>query len=276
MVSSLVITLREGLEAALIVGILLAYLTRVGRKDRVGSVWLGVGVAVLASVGVGAAIFLTVGALEGRAEQIFEGVALLLAVGVLSYMIRWMHRQARDFRGNLQRQVASALSGGSRFGLAALAFLVVVREGLETVLFLFGSTRTSSAEVALLGGLVGLALATAIGYGLYRGGLHLDLSTFFTATGLVLVVFAAGMLAYGIHEFVEAGLIPAIVDPVWDVNPILSDKSTVGLFLKALLGYNGNPALTEVAAYVAYLGVMLRPYLRRAGASESAALRQAA
>lgn len=270
MLSALVITLREGLEAALIIGILLAYLTRVGRSDRAGTVWLGTGLAVLASVGVGATIFLAVGTLEDQAEQIFEGVALFLAVGVLSYMIRWMHRQAHDFRGNLQRQASIAL-GNARFGLAALAFLVVVREGLETVLFLFGATRTSSVGATLLGGLVGLGLAAMLGYGLYRSGLHLDLRMFFTATGLLLVFFAAGMLAYGIHEFIEAGVIPAIVDPVWDVNPILSDKSTLGLFLKALFGYNGNPALTEVVAYVVYLGAMLRSYLRPA-ASERLAL----
>jgi high-affinity iron transporter len=263
MIGALVITLREGLEAALLVGILLSYLTRVGRGSRADSVWLGTGLAVLASIVGGAAIFLAGGELEGASEQLFEGTALLLAVGVLSYMIVWMRRQARDLRGSLQRLVATALDDRSRWSLAALAFFVVVREGLETALFLFGATQTSSAGATVVGGVVGLVAAVGIGYGIYRGGLRLNLGTFFAVTGVLLVFFAAGMLARGVHEFVEVGALPGIVDPVWNANPVLPEESTAGSFLKALLGYSESPALVEVLAYVAYLALMLRPYVAR-------------
>ena len=273
MASAFVITLREGLEAALIVGMLLSYLSRAGRGDRAASVWLGTGLAVLVAVGGGAAIFATVGGLEGAAEQLFEGAALLLAVGVLSYMVHWMRGQARDLRGSLQRQAAVALEA-SRWSLAAVAFLVVVREGLETALFLFGAAETSSPGATLAGGLLGLAAAIGLGYGIYRGGLRLDLRAFFSVTSLLLVFFAAGMLAHGVHEFVEAGLLPGLVDPLWDANSVLPESSTLGQFLKSLFGYSGSPTLLEVLAYTAYLAVMLRSYLP--GWAQRAAIGRAA
>jgi high-affinity iron transporter len=259
----LVITLREGLEAALVVGILLACLTRIGEGRRRSAVWLGVGLAVLASLLAGGAIFLTVGELQESAAQLFEGVTLIVAVGILSYMVLWMHRQAGDLRGNLQRQIAGASASRSNLPLALLAFVVVVREGLETGLFLFGSTRESQPIPALVGGLLGLAVAAGIGYGIYRGGLRLNLGAFFRVTGVLLVFFAAGMLAYGLHELVEASVFPAIVDPVYDLNAVLPDASPLGGFLKALLGYNGEPALSESVLYVVYLAGMLRFSLSR-------------
>jgi high-affinity iron transporter len=260
MIGALVITLREGLEAALIVGILLSYLTRVGRADRGLSVWIGTGLAVLAAVGAGAALFLTGGEIEGASEQLFEGTALLLAVGMLSYMIHWMRGQASGLRASLQKRVEVALEA-SGWSLASVAFLVVVREGLETALFLFGAAQASSAGATLSGGLLGLAVAIGIGYGVYRGGLRLDLRAFFAVTGLLLIFFAGGMLAHGVHELVEAGALPGIVDPVWDSNSTIPESSTLGLFLKALLGYSGSPTLLEVLAYAGYLAVMLRHYL---------------
>ncbi len=261
MVSSLVVTLREGLEAALIVGILLACLVRLGRSDRAPSIWLGTGLAVLVSLAAGAAIYATMGEFEGTAEQVFEGSAMLLAVGVLTYTAYWVRRQAAHLRSDLQRQVASALAG-SRFALASLAFLVVVREGVELALFLFGSAQTSTPAATLAGGLLGLALAVGLGYGLYRGGLRIDLRAFFGVTGVLLVFFAAGMLAHGVHEFVEAGVLPGLVVPVWDLGDVLPEKSLPGQFLKALLGYSDDPSLLEVIAYVTYLVGLLWPYLR--------------
>lgn len=272
MLGSLVITLREGLEAALVVGILLAYLTRIDEGRRKPAIWLGVALAVLASLIAGGAIFATVGALDANAGRLFEGGTLLVAVGILSYMIVWMRRQAADLKGNLQRQVAEATTSRSNLSLALLSFVVVVREGLETALFLFGATRESSPLLVLVGGLAGLAVAVAVGYGIYRGGLRLNLGTFFRATGLLLVFFAAGMLAYGLHELIEARAFPALVDPLYNLNEILPEKSAVGEFLKALLGYNGNPALSETVLYVAYLAGMLRFYL--GGAERPAGGRQ--
>ena len=264
MIGSLVITLREGLEAALVISVVLAHLTRVGRQDRSASVWLGAGLAILVSTAVGSAIMPTIGSLEGTAEQVFEGTAMLLAVAALSYTILWMRRQAGAFQANLRHEVSRAVQDGSAWTLVGLAFLVVVREGIETVLFLFGAVQASSPVDTLIGGLLGLVLAVGLGLGLYRGGLHLDLRTFFNATALLLIMFAAGMLAHGAHELIEAGFLPGIIEPVWDLNPVLSEQSILGQFLKALFGYNGNPTLVEVAAYIAYLGAMTAIYLRPA------------
>ncbi len=260
MVSALVIGLREGLEAALVVGMLLSYLSRVGRRDRAPSVWLGAVLAALVALGGGAVIFAMGGELEGTSEELFEGTALLLAVGVLSYMIYWMREQARDLRGNLQRRAAAALEA-SRWSLTAVAFLVVVREGLEMALFLFGSAEASSPVATLAGGLLGLAGAIAVGYAIYRGGLRLNLGAFFSITGVLLVFFAAGMLAHGLHEYVEAGILPGLVDPLWDASAALPDGSTRGQLVESLVGFSGTPTLLEVLAYVGYLAVMLRPYL---------------
>ncbi len=146
-------------------------------------------------------------------------------------------------------------------GLVILAFVVVVREGIETVLFLFAATRVAESPVLFtVGGFLGLVIALGIGYSIYKGSSRLNLRAFFNVTSLILIMFAAGLLTYGIHEFIEAGIIPPLVDPVWDINHILSEKSTFGLFLKAILGYNANPALVEVVAYFGYLGFVLGGY----------------
>ena len=263
MLSSLLITLREGLEAALIVGIILAYLARTNNRQGFRPVWLGTSLAVLVSLIAGAAIYLLVGEFSGRAEKIFEGLAMFVAAGILTWMIFWMRKQAIDIKAHLEAQIQSVLTSGSSLGLVILAFIVVVREGIETVLFLFAATRVAESPLLFtVGGLVGLAIAIVIGYSIYKGTSRLNLRTFFNATSLVLIVFAAGLLAYGIHEFIEAGIIPPLVDPVWDINHILSDKSTLGLFLKAILGYNGNPALVEVISYFVFLALALWGYFR--------------
>lgn len=263
MFSAFLITLREGLEAALIISIILAYLTRSDKRSAFKQVWLGTGLAVAVSLIAGAIIFVVAGEFTGRAEEIFEGIAMVLAAGVLTWMIFWMRKQAVGIRGHLQSQVQSALAGGSSFALLALTFVVVVREGVETALFLFATTRVEeSAALSAVGGILGLAVAVVIGYGLYRGASRLNLRTFFNVTSLLLIVFAAGLLAHGIHEFQEAAIIPFAVEHVWDINHILPEGSGVGLFLKAIVGYNGNPSLIEVVGYVAYLAAVLGLYLR--------------
>ncbi|MBI4283148.1 MAG: FTR1 family protein [Chloroflexi bacterium] len=263
MLSSLLITLREGLEAALIVGIILAYLARTNNRQGFRPVWLGTASAVLVSLIVGAVIYFAAGELEDPGEAIFEGIAMFIATGVLTWMIFWMRKQAADIRAHLQAQIQSALTSGSSFGLALLAFIAVVREGIETVLFLFAATRVAESPLLFtVGGLVGLAIAIVIGYSIYKGTSRLNLRTFFNVTSVVLIVFAAGLLAHGIHEFNEVGFIPPVVEHVWDINPILSEQSTFGRFLTALTGYNGNPSLVEIVAYLAYLAWALWSYFR--------------
>jgi high-affinity iron transporter len=211
----------------------------------------------------GAAIYLLAGEFSGQAEEVFEGAAMFLAVGVLTWMIFWMRKQAINIKVHLHAQIHSVLTSGSSLGLVMLAFVVVVREGIETVLFLFAANRVDESPLLFtIGGFLGLAIAIVIGYSIYKGTSGLNLRTFFNVTSLVLIFFAAGLLAYGIHEFIEAGIIPPLVDPVWDINHILSEKSTFGLFLKAILGYNGNPSLVEVVAYPVYLALVLGFYFR--------------
>ncbi len=263
MLSSLLITLREGLEAALIIGIILAYLTRTDNRQGFKPVWLGVSLAVAGSLIAGAFIYLLVGELSGQAEEVFEGIAMFLAVGVLTWMIFWMRKQATDIKAHLHAQVKSALTSGSSLGLVAIAFVVVVREGIETVLFLFAASRVDESPILFtVGGFLGLAIAIVIGYGVYRGTSRLNLRAFFNVTSLVLIMFAAGLLAHGIHEFHEAGIIPPLVEHVWDINHILPEKSTLGRFLAAIFGYNGNPSLVEVVAYPVYLTLVLGSYFR--------------
>ena len=269
MLSAFLITLREGLEAALIICIILAYLTQTGNRRWFKHIRLGTMLAIATSAAVGAGIYFSAGRLEGRAEEIFEGIAMLTAAGVLTWMIFWMRKQAINIKAHLHAQIDSALGKGSAWGLVALVFIAVTREGIETALFLFASSRVAESSMATVwGGLLGLAVAIAIGYSIYRGASRLNLRTFFNVTSLVLIFFAAGLLAYGIHEFIEAGIIPPLVDPVWDINHILSEKSTFGLFLKAILGYNGNPSLVEVIAYPLYLALIMRSYFRPIKVSE--------
>ena len=263
MLSSLLITLREGLEAALIIGIIFAYLARTENRQGFKPVWLGASLAVVVSLAAGAAIYLSVGELSGVAEEVFEGAAMFIAVAVLTWMIFWMRKQAVDIKAHLHAQIQSVLSGGSSLGLAIIAFVVVVREGIETVLFLFAAVRIAESPLLFtVGGFLGLAIAIAIGYSIYKGTSRLNLRTFFNVTSVVLIVFAAGLLAHGLHEFHEAGIIPPLVEHVWDINRILPEKSTFGRFLTALFGYNANPSLVEVVAYFSYLGFALTAYLR--------------
>ncbi len=262
MLTSLVITLREGLEAALIVGIILAYLAKTHRAELSRYAWLGVGAAVLVSIAAGAAIYVTAGDLSGRGEQLFEGSAMLLAAGVLTWMIFWMRKEAINVRSSLQSRIDLKLADGSWVGLAALAFVAVAREGIETVLFLFAASRTAESPFwATTGGLIGLALAVAIGYVLYRGTARLNLRTFFNVTSVIMIVFAAGMLSHGVHEFVEAGALPGIVAPLWNTGAFLPDESGFGRLLASLLGYSSDPSLTEVVSWGLYLGGAFAGYL---------------
>lgn len=253
MLSSFLITLREGVEAALIVGLVLAALRKAGSGGMARYVWYGVAAGVGLSALAGAGLVLTVGSLPERAEQIFEGVADLVAVGVLTFMIFWMRTQASRMGRELEGRVAAAAGMGSGWALGVLAFAAVGREGLETVLFLFASFSGSGALAASVGGIAGLLVAAVLGYGSYRGGLSLDLRVFFRVTGVLLIVLAAGMLAHGLHELQEVGMVPVIVEHLWDTNGILDEGAGVGVFLKALAGYNGNPSLVEVVAYWVYL-----------------------
>jgi high-affinity iron transporter len=252
MIAALLLAFREGLEAALILGLVLGVLRRVGRNDQEKMVWLGAGLAALVSLVAGLGLYALGIGLEGETEQIFEGVAMLLAAGVLTWMIFWMNRQGRAMQAELEQDVRRAAAGGGKWAIFSLAFLGVLREGIELALFLTAAAFTVTAGATLVGGLLGLVLAALAGWLLFATTARLNVQAFFRVTGILLIFFAAGLVAHGVHELNEAGIIPAVVEPVWDMNPVLDERSSGGQVLKTLFGYNGNPSLTEVAAYVGY------------------------
>jgi len=250
---ALIIALREGVEMSIITGIVLAYLTQVGARRAHRWVWLGAGAAAAVSIGFLAVLIALDAKFQGATEQVFEGVAMFLAAGFLTWMIFWMLRQSRHLKGELQRGIQEALSrGGAAWGVFALVFFAVVREGVETALLLFAAP----GEGKLLGTVIGLAIALAIGVLIYAFGRRIDLGTFFRVTGVVLVLFAAGLVTHGVHEFVEAGLVAGGPE-LFDLSGTLPDGAGAGAILRSLFGYSADPTLLEGIAYVAYYLVAL-------------------
>jgi high-affinity iron transporter len=205
-VGAFVIVLREVFEASLVLGIVFAFLDKSGQRERHSrAVWQGTLWAVLLSLVIGAVLFLTVGELEGTAEQLYEGTAMLVAACLVTWMAFWMRRQARTIGASLRSQVGEAVATGGGAALAAVAFVAVAREGLETSLFLFASVGDDGVAPTVIGGTLGLLTAIALGIGVYRGSLRLDLRRFFLVTGLLVIAFAAYLIVGGLHELGEAG-----------------------------------------------------------------------
>jgi high-affinity iron transporter len=260
MIPSLLLAFREGLEAALIIGIVLGVLKRMRQTDRAPAVWLGTAAALAVSGIAGVGLYALGIALEGQAEQIFEGAAMLLAAGILTWMVFWMQRQGKAVREHLERgvrQAANQATRGQAWALFSLAFLAVVREGIELALFLTAASFSTTAAATLTGTLIGLVAAALGGWLLFASTARLDVGRFFQITSLLLILFAAGLVAHGVHELNEVGWVPEVVEHVWDLNPVLDEDSALGATLKALVGYNGNPSLTEVIAYLGYWVVVL-------------------
>jgi high-affinity iron transporter len=191
-------------------------------------------------------------AFEGRGEKLFEGVATLLAAGVLTWMIFWMQRQGRQMQTELEQDVRRATATGSAWALFTLAFVAVVREGIEMVLFLTAAGFSATPTQTLVGGGLGLVAAVVLGVLVFAAGRRLNVRRFFRVTGGLLVLFAAGLVAHGLHELQEAGIVPTLVEHVWDINHVVDENGAVGTFLRALFGYNGNPSLIEVLSWVGY------------------------
>ena len=270
--SGLLTGLREGVEAALIVSIILAYLAKTGNQRHFGKIWVGAGLAVALSVAVGLVLFVTIGGFEEPAEQIFEGFAMLIAASVVTWMLFWMRRTSANIKGTLQAGVDRALVEGGIFGLAILAFTAVIREGIETALFLMGQATAAGTQASstLVGAIIGLAIAVGIGYGLYRGARVVNLRTFFSWTGIALIFIAAGLLSHGIHEFIEAGWISIGTGTAFDISAILPHEAepengalgVIGSILRALVGYTSTPEWITFVAWLAYIVVVLYLYTR--------------
>jgi high-affinity iron transporter len=253
-ISALVIALREGIEMALVVGIVLAYLTQVRARGAHRWVWLAVGAAALMSLGALGLLNALNAEFEGTTEQLFEGTTMLLASIFLTWMIFWMLRNARYLKGELQKAVQGVLDrGGLAWGIFLVVFFTLVREGVETALLLFAAP----GEGKLLGSLAGFTLAIGVGVLIYAFGRRIDLRTFFRVTSIVLILFAAGLVARAAHEFAGAGILAAVEGPkLWSTRAFLPDDSGVGAILRALFGYQDEPTVIEVIAYVGYFVVV--------------------
>ncbi len=264
MIPSFIITFREALEAALIVGIILSYLVRTKQTEYSNVVYMGVLSGIVASI-IGALLFVRLaGGFTGRAEQIFEGTTMLIGALLLTTMILWMMKQ-RHIALELELRVKTELTENHRLGLFLLMFVAVLREGIETVIFLGAASFVSSSN-SLIGASAGIVAAILLGYAIFVGSMKINLKRFFSMTGILLILFAAGLVAYGVHELQEAKIIPTWVEHLWDINPSVNPDGTYpllhengygGSILKGLFGYNGNPSLLEVLSYVTYLGLVL-------------------
>lgn len=261
--SGFLVMLREGVEAALIVGILLAFVVRMKRPGAVRWIWWGTGSAVVLSLAAGFVIFETIGALEGTAEIVAEGSVALIAAGLLTWMVFWMGSRARSVKSDLESSAEAALAGSGSFGLAMVAFVAVLREGLESALFMISlAVGTDAQVVQFSGGVLGLLAAVSIGYLVYRGGRRIDLRHFFRLTGVLVVIVAAGLIGKAVHEFQEVGLVPVLVEHVWNVAVLDPGQGLFGAFMKTLFGISNDPSLLRVAAYWAYLVPVLASFLQ--------------
>jgi len=279
MFAGFLLALREGIEAVLIVSIVLGMLKKLGRSDRAWLVWLGVGTAVAASLAVAIGLNIIGAEFDGPGEMAFEAFTMLFAAAVLTWMIFWMQKQGRRTQLELEADVRQALSGGQNVALFSVAFFAVLREGVELALFLTAvnfSTALVAGEAPILGwlgGLLGLIAALIIGWLMYESAIKLNLRRFFKFTSIILVFFAAGLVGHAVHELNELGWLSAVMEHVYDLAPLLPETSTVGEFMKALFGYTASPSLTEMLAYVGYFVVVLGwlRYLDRKPVKQTAA-----
>lgn len=277
MLANLLIGLREGLEASLVVVILIAYLVKTDRRHLLPRVWAGVAAAVGISLAFGALLTFGPRGLSHEHQELVGGVLSVIAVGFVTWMVFWMARAARGLSGELRGRVDLAAEAG-RAGLALVALLAVGREGLETALFLWAATQaagTGSAVGPLLGGLLGLLIAVALGFAFYRGVLRINLSRFFTWSGALLIVVAAGVLAYGVHDLQEAHVLPGEGATAFDASSVIVPGTLVATLLKGVFNFRPEPSVLEVVAWVAYLVPALALFLlamrRRTTASAPAA-----
>lgn len=262
MLFSFLVTLREGIEIALVVTILLGYLRKIDQKRHFREIWIGVVGAAALSIGIAAGLEVASREMNGRVLEAFEGFTMLFAVAVLTWMVFWMKGQSAGISRELREQVDTALSGGSVVALTLLAFSSVGREGIETSLFLFaGSTTAASNAQFVASGLLGFAIAAAAGVVIYYGAARLPLRAFFLATGVAVIALAAGMLANAIGALHEAALLTNIGVRPWDTEATLSMTSTFGKFLHTVAGYDSAPAMAQIVAYWAYLLLALGAFL---------------
>ena len=261
MLSNALIGLREGLEAALVVSILVAFLVRTDRRAALPWVWAGVAVAVALSVAVGALLTFTSSAMSFEAQEAFGGSMSIVAVGFVTWMIFWMRRTARALSGELRGKLEEALRIGS-WAVVLMAFLAVGREGLETAVFFWAAAQAAgSTSTPLLGFLVGIAVAVALAYLIYRGAVRINLARFFNVTGILLIFVAAGILAYGMHDLQEANILPGLNTLAFDISAQVPADSWYGTLLKGIFNISPRTSVLEGVVWVVYVGIVLTLFL---------------
>ncbi|TQJ41901.1 high-affinity iron transporter [Arthrobacter sp. SLBN-112] len=262
MTANLLIGLREGLEATLVVVLLMAYLAKTDRRHLLPRLWAGVAAAVVVSVGFGALLTFGPKGLTFEAQEAIGGGLSIVAVGLVTWMVFWMARTARTLGSDLKSRVDRS-AGGAGWGLAVVAAIAVGREGLETALFLWAAAKaTGESTQPLIGALLGLAVAAGLGYLLHRGVLKVNLSRFFTWTGAALIVIAGGVLSYGIHDLQEARLLPGLHSLAFDISGAVPPSSWCGTLLKGTLNFSPATTWLEAAAWLLYVAPVLFLYLR--------------
>lgn len=263
MLESFLVTSRETLEASLVVGIVLAYLNRTNNQNYRKTVYYGIVFGVLASILSALVFTFFAGGFEGRAEQIFEGITMIVGAFLLTTMILWMMKQrhiSKEIEGKVERHLVNAQPFFSHMGIFLLISVAIIREGVETVIFL--NAVNYATGINFIGGTLGIIAAIIVGYLFFVGTRKINLKKLFNVSSVLLILFAAGLVARGFHEFQEAGIASGIITPLFDINHILSEKGIVGSFLKGMFGYNSSPSLLEVTAYVSYLGIIFYLYKR--------------
>jgi high-affinity iron transporter len=255
-IANLLIGLREGLEAALVVSVLAAYVVKTGRRRLLSSIWLGVGIATAVALGFGALLTYGSQGLDNGAEEKIAGGLSILAVALVTWMIFWMASASRTLSHDLRARVDAHAS--SPWSLAVVAALAVGREGIETALFLWATTRSSGETGAgpIVGALIGIALAAGLGYALYAGAVRINLTKFFTVTGGALIVIAAGVLAYGVHELQEVGIFPGGDVMAFDISGAIPASGVLGTVLRGTLNFSPTPTVLQVGVWVAYVVVV--------------------
>jgi high-affinity iron transporter len=270
MLAGFIIMFRETLEAALIVGIILSFLVKTDQKVYFKTVIFGSVTGIALSIVIAYLFKMFAGGFSGRNEELFEGITMLFGAFLLTTMILWMMKQ-RNIARDIEKRVLTSISRTRKIGLFFLVFISIVREGVESVIFL-AAARFASAENNLIGAMLGVAAAIVLGYIIFISSLNFNVKSFFALTGVILILFAAGLVAHGIHELQEAHIVPQLVEHLWDINPAVGPDGSVPLFhengyigsiLKGLFGYNGNPSLLEVIGYLVYIGVIVSVYGRK-------------
>lgn len=273
MLANYLIGLREGLEAALVVSILIAYVSKIGRRDVLARLWIGVGLAVLVALTLGAVLTFGAYGLSFEAQEAIGGSLSIIATGFVTWMVFWMLRTSQNLKGALQSDVDKALIGAG-WGLVLVAFLAVGREGIETALFIWAAAQaTGETTLPLVGALLGILTAVVLGYLISKGLVRINLSAFFAWSGAALIVVAAGVLSYGVHDLQEAGILPGLNSLAFDVSGVIPPDSWVGTFLKGTVNFSPATTWLELGAWLAYFVPTMFLFLRavRRGRPQKAA-----